>query len=139
MALPGDEGAFNLEISYRGSCDMGDDITVRNAYGQRSTVRVARKFTDFARPANVFNLIEWPKGGCFRYDTLARFYEFVAEKPEEFSSISKYSGALRHGGSVNYLMLDGHIKRMRPEQAGEVARKWNRFLDVGDSVNKYGG
>ena len=50
MASPRQEGAFNLDISYLGSCDLTENVKVTNPNGAITEVNRGRKFTAWGRP-----------------------------------------------------------------------------------------
>ena len=131
-------GAFNLDMSYIGSCDTVDNAKFRKAYGygQPEGERVARKVTDWARPSKVIMLTEGVAGkqgrDCFRFsDDLAKIFEiFATPNSPSYMKQSWYTAyGRRHGGTTNYLMMDGSVERLRPEEAGEIAKDWQKNLD----------
>ena len=132
-----DAGSFNLDLSYRGSCDTVE--TGRYVNGQyicppaHSSVvfpAVARKFTDWADPSKVIMMVEGgptQSNDCFRYADVVRFHN-MDQYPNSFPAYKRrrgyYPGWRQHNGTSNYLMLDGSIQRLYPEDAGELAKDW---------------
>ena len=67
------------------------------------------------------------KNSCFRFEDLFLFYLY-AEYPQLYPGLGRVGYTRRwrrHNGSVNYLFLDGHVARFRPDEAGRIAKEWD--------------
>ena len=66
-------------------------------------------------------------GECFRYsEDLAPLHNFlqIPDMKREYGPTWR-----RHNGTDNYLFMDGHVQRLHPDKAGEIAIDWRAHLD----------
>ena len=150
IAGPSATGAWTVDMSYRGSCDTVEEVQVptEDSYvdnPRTRTVQQARKLTDWSKPAKVIMLVEGqtPRNahlGCpanghlsFNLSECFRYSLDLAPLPNslEIPAIRRTFGPtwVRHNGTDNYLFMDGHVERLLPHQAGEIANDWQKYLD----------
>ena len=135
-------GAWIVDMSYRGSCDTVETVRIPTIKYQSRLQ--ARKITDWSDPSKLIMLVEGqiprnahpgcPANGhsafapseCFRYSLdLAPLQNSL-----EIPVLKKIYGPtwVRHHGTDNYLFMDGHVERLLPQQAGEIAADWQNHL-----------
>lgn len=110
----GESGSFQLDMSYRGSCDSLDEMP-----GSSSQL-VTRRITDWDRPADGLYLCEaeaqndtddkYTQRECFRWSNL--------QSVRGFRTNSDWT---RHSGTVNIVFLDGHVDTAYPYEVVEIA------------------
>ena len=142
IAGPSATGAWTVDMSYRGSCDTVETVRIPTIKYQSRLQ--ARKITDWSDPSKLIMLVEGqiprnahpgcPANGhsafapseCFRYSLdLAPLQNSL-----EIPVLKKIYGPtwVRHHGTDNYLFMDGHVERLLPQQAGEIAADWQNHL-----------
>lgn len=114
-------GRFAMDITYRGSCDL--------VYEKRGSY-VGRRITDWDRPSDAVLLLEAtvtnsrlnPYTGyreCFRFEGDL----LLVGTKEWFTTSQGVDTWERHGGSTNFLYLDGTGSRHKPQEIPAIAMK----------------
>ena len=134
IASPSESGAAVVDMSYRGSCDTIETVNAPGSFNNTQTVNRARKTTGWSKPAKVIILVEGrgkrndhdSQRECFRTgDDIATFYHYSVLAPQYTYLKHAYGPTwIRHNGSTNYSFLDGHVERLFPEDAGEIAKDY---------------
>ena len=119
-------GAFPLDITYRGACDMLTDM---------GDTWIARRITDWDEPSVAVAMIEATVQQRFCF----RFAEQLQEVgTEEWYAIDPYVHTWeRHVGTSNLLFLDGGVGRHRPSEMPEIARKQEYWGNGTQQRSKY--
>jgi len=101
---------YAYNITLRGHSSRGSEMRVR--YPATTVVAFDARAGVFAlsRP-DVGN--PWKNGTSAGLSQPPGIYEQIAALPD---------GARRHGGAANYLLADGHVRSLKPEQVGEATR-----------------
>ncbi len=121
-----DFGGFNIDITYRGSCDLVERVS------PGSEVFRARKITSWERPSEGLLMLEADtktdafsanpeQRECFRFSDLASL-------SDRFRSHQHQESWERHNFAANYLFLDGHVEMLRPGRAALLANVQEHYL-----------
>jgi len=133
MAYDKPPGTVNLDVTYRGSCDLLEDLG--------SSRYRARKITSWRYPGRNIMLVEADcrtdsagKEDCFRLaKNLGNLDESKATWRLYMRNYPYMREWRRHLGKTNFLFVDGHIDRLTPTQASRLAKSQEHYLDPADA------
>ena len=136
-ANPAELSAFTVDVTYRSSCDLLVHQTwqVKDAHGRDTTLSCPfpRKTTSFVRPATTLLLIE---ADVRPHPTIRECFRAITDLAGATSNPQQEHLATwsRHNGRANFLFLDGHVGRYRPESAARELAPKQEFID--NSANR---
>ena len=120
----------NVLVSYRGSCDLVEDLmrTIRDRL-RLTTELVGRKTTSWQRPNRAIELMEGAANATSNATTdmpreCFRFTNDLAPMAgnQDNSRQDHHPSWQRHRGTTNVLFIDGHVDRHSTTQIGQLAR-----------------
>lgn len=113
---------MTVPVTYRGSCDHIDGVNM-----------VGRRLTEYTQPDRSVMIVEGAKvqegfdadRECFRLISDMQALDFPFAKTHV-----NYHTWERHTGTSNILFMDGHIERMTPRDATDVAYETGEILGL---------